>query len=232
MGAALRWLSIAIGCGWLVACSVKSVDLDGRACPCAPGYVCNVETNECVKSLDGTGGTAATGGTGGVDRDSGAGGTGGLGDRDSGEGGSGDAALPYDASALADARVGFDAATTFDAGPMCPNVAGSGTCPAVCTRCENGTCIVDCNYPYACGLAQLKCPMGWACSILCSSAAGACSAPLSVQCADGPCLIQCASGACLGSKMVCGSGACEARCNPGSGQPAVECGSACSCTGC
>jgi hypothetical protein len=33
------------------ACSVGDVDLTGRACPCADGYVCDLATNRCVTGL-------------------------------------------------------------------------------------------------------------------------------------------------------------------------------------
>jgi hypothetical protein len=31
----------------LVACSVPDIELDGKQCPCADGYVCNKQTNTC-----------------------------------------------------------------------------------------------------------------------------------------------------------------------------------------
>jgi hypothetical protein len=32
---------------WLVACSVPTVSLEGKQCPCADGYVCDMPTNRC-----------------------------------------------------------------------------------------------------------------------------------------------------------------------------------------
>jgi len=207
--------------------------LTGKACPCAPGYVCN-SANKCAKKGEGgAGGSGATGGTsgtGGTDRDSG--GTGGA-DRDSGgTGGDGDGSITFRDAELPDTGMGFDAALTFDAGPMCTPVTPSGACPTGCSRCEGQTCIIDCDYPYACGLVMAPCPAGWGCTVICSGP-GACAAPFSMKCSDGPCLLQCGVSTCLGASIDCGTGACEVRCEGGS-KPAVACGSACSCnqTGC
>jgi hypothetical protein len=42
----------AIATSWLaVACSVPALDVDGKACPCADGYVCDTTSNTCVHSL-------------------------------------------------------------------------------------------------------------------------------------------------------------------------------------
>jgi hypothetical protein len=42
----------AIATLWpLVACSVPALDVDGKACPCADGYVCDTTRNTCVHSL-------------------------------------------------------------------------------------------------------------------------------------------------------------------------------------
>jgi hypothetical protein len=174
-----------------------------------------------LPSTGGAGGTGATGGSGGIGGTSG----GGAGGQGGGVGGVGglegqDASLSTDASAI------------MDGGASCSPVVGSGACPPDCSRCESGTCFFDCNYPYACGLASLACPPGWACTVICSSAAGACSSPLNVHCSDGPCRLECASGSCLGAKLTCGAGACEAICESGSSKPAVTCNDACSCTEC
>ncbi len=37
----------------LAACSVPSVSLDGKACPCPADYTCNQATNTCVRADDG-----------------------------------------------------------------------------------------------------------------------------------------------------------------------------------
>lgn len=237
MGAAVQrvaWLAAAFAL--LAACSVKPVDLTGKACPCAPGWLCNAN-NLCVKSLDGESGTGGMDGGDGPGGDGGRGGTGGTGGsgRDSGAGGTGgrrDGAMEFDAAGLPDAGKGFDAAITFDAGSACPPPpAPTEPCPAQCDRCEGSTCIFDCNYPYACGLLLPPCPAGWGCTALCTGP-GACAAPFGLQCADGPCLLQCGVSTCLGGRMICGTGPCETRCQGGSAPPGVECGSACSCTEC
>lgn len=228
MRAVLGWLWAALLCSALVACSVEPLDLAGLPCPCAPDYKC--VDHKCVKSGQGAGGSAGTAGTGGTDRDSGGGGTGGR-DRDSGGGGTGgkpDGSIMFPDAELPDTGMGFDAALTFDAGPMCPAVTPSGACPMGCSRCEGDTCIIDCDYPYACGLVMAPCPAGWGCTVICSGP-GACAAPFAMKCSDGPCLLQCGTSTCLGAKIDCGAGACEVRCEGGASPPAVNCGSACAC---
>jgi hypothetical protein len=227
MRAALHSLWAALLCCAVGACSVAPLDLAGLSCPCAPDYTCLHA--KCVKKGQGggSGGTSGTAGTAGSDHDSGAGGTGGP-DRDSGGGHGGDSSITFRDAELPDTGMGFDASLTFDAGPMCPAVAPSGACPSGCSRCEGQTCIIDCDYPYACGLVMAPCPPGWGCTVICSGP-GACAAPFSMECSDGPCLLQCGVSTCLGAKIDCGTGACEVRCEGGASPPAVNCGSACSC---
>ena len=101
---ARRSLAVALGlAAWAGACTVEEVDLTGKECPCADGYVCDSATQSCQKpgasggsssgGAAGTGGAAgssgaggtSTGGTGG----SSTGGTGGSGTGGAGTGGTG-----------------------------------------------------------------------------------------------------------------------------------------------
>ncbi|MBK7581522.1 MAG: hypothetical protein IPI67_15095 [Myxococcales bacterium] len=87
------------GAGWLLAvwvagCTVDGVDVEGKACPCASGYVCDVTSNRCVVPGGdaGPGGTSSGGGVSGSGGSGGAtGGTGGAGGATGGAGGSGGA---------------------------------------------------------------------------------------------------------------------------------------------
>lgn len=56
----------------LVGCSVKELDLAGKACPCVDGWVCDSAQNLCVPGPGSSGGSGGIGGTGGT------GGTGGI----------------------------------------------------------------------------------------------------------------------------------------------------------
>ena len=45
----LLWVGMVIASA--IACSVGALDLSGRECPCATGYVCDTATNTCVTAL-------------------------------------------------------------------------------------------------------------------------------------------------------------------------------------
>jgi len=51
-------VTLAVG---LAGCTVGDVDLEGRRCPCADGYVCDSVRNVCVRPGDGAGGADAGG---------------------------------------------------------------------------------------------------------------------------------------------------------------------------
>ena len=60
------YLAMGITAIWLqwTSCSVAEVDLEGKRCPCAAGWVCDPETDLCVVDR-------AAGGSGGADRERG-----------------------------------------------------------------------------------------------------------------------------------------------------------------
>ncbi len=49
--AATVTLGVALALALVAACSIGDLDLNGRACPCAEGYVCDLSTNRCVTGL-------------------------------------------------------------------------------------------------------------------------------------------------------------------------------------
>jgi hypothetical protein len=130
-----------------------------------------------------------------------------------------------------------------------------GPCPAVCSSCDETTCIFDCIGNSICSDAAIVCPPGWACRVDCmgsSTCSGvdlecpelygcdvicmgssACS-DLDVSCSDaGTCTMSCDpdfSSVCEDATLDCGGDACTATCD--GAEPTVECGPACMCTNC
>ena len=48
-----RLIAVALAvAGGLAACTVEPLELGGRECPCVPGWLCDVERNECVRIED------------------------------------------------------------------------------------------------------------------------------------------------------------------------------------
>lgn len=90
-------------------------------------------------------------------------------------------------------------------------VLGEGECPAVCTRCDGGRCLVDCGTT-DCSNTDVTCPEGWPCDIACTSADACKRADLS--CAiDHDCTVTCEGvEACLNATIVCGAGTCAVTC--------------------
>jgi hypothetical protein len=145
--------------------------------------------------------------------------------------------------------------TTSTTVPVCgvDPVPPGGSCPPVCSTCSGGdTCRIDCvasscadtmvscppgfHCEVECGAgfcdtATIDCPPDFSCSVSCQGT-NACNAAV-VNCStDGVCSMTCgsASGACDGASLICGTDACSVSCL-GASQPAVQCGSSCSCTG-
>jgi hypothetical protein len=69
-----RLVPVALGVGLVWGCSVPELDLTGKQCPCAAGYVCDVASNVCVAALDGAVGDAPSGDAPGNDAPAGDGG--------------------------------------------------------------------------------------------------------------------------------------------------------------
>jgi hypothetical protein len=132
-------------------------------------------------------------------------------------------------------------------------VPPGGPCPAICSACANGHCIIECTTPHECASASLICPIGFSCEVQCDSMqaceGGAVVCPddysCEVQCTDveackyldidcssnGTCSLYCASMACENTVLNCGANACtlgcEGTCNPGGAS--VNCGDSCDC---
>jgi hypothetical protein len=127
-------------------------------------------------------------------------------------------------------------------------------CPASCTRCDGGTCHIECASAGACKDAVLACPPDVACQILCtgegacedatatcpaefpcdiSCAGGQSCKGMTVSCAGGPCALACAAdSACERTSLRCGNDGCEAKCSGGAATPQVVCGESCDCALC
>lgn len=59
--AVMRALALALVVPLVPACSVPSLDLSGKACPCAPSYVCDSFTMTCRLAADAGGSTSCLG---------------------------------------------------------------------------------------------------------------------------------------------------------------------------
>jgi len=91
---------------------------------------------------------------------------------------------------------------------------GGGDCPAACSRCEGGTCFIDCDDANECVDARVACPDGMPCEVTCSFA-GSCAQ--GVSCGDGACTITCSGpGSCDGDLDCSNACACTTTC-PGAG---------------
>lgn len=85
----------------------------------------------------------------------------------------------------------------------------STECPAVCTSCMNGTCIVDCSGPGACQ-DKVICPGTLPCEVRC---AGSGSCPGGVECSATACTVTCSGdGSCMDGISCDASCACETSC--------------------
>jgi hypothetical protein len=97
--------------------------------------------------------------------------------------------------------------------------AGSD-CPTDCTRCEGGTCYLDCTEKDCDGF---DCPAGWKCNITCAQ--GRCS---NIDCGASDCDLMCTgTNAC--DDVTCGPGRCNVLCTSGKSCLAIDCEDACSC---
>lgn len=96
-------------------------------------------------------------------------------------------------------------------------------CPAVCSRCEGGTCIIECDTAGECD-QRVICPAGLDCDVRCQLA-GSCGA--GVQCSTGRCSIACDGAGSCGGDLDCGDAcACVTSCG-GAG----ACGGTTTCPG-
>ncbi|HUQ01283.1 MAG TPA: hypothetical protein VM261_02255 [Kofleriaceae bacterium] len=106
-------------------------------------------------------------------------------------------------------------------------VDASMNCPAACTSCMNGTCIIECGAAGACD-AKVVCPGTMPCTVRCT---GANACDMGVDCATAStCDVTCSGpGSCAG-QVTCGAKACTVACDgDGSCGDGIFCDSACAC---
>ena len=90
-------------------------------------------------------------------------------------------------------------------------VLGVGDCPAECTSCDGGRCLVDCG-ALDCRNDSVACPDGWPCDFVCGADMACKGADLHCN-ADRDCTVDCqGKGACQNATVVCGSGTCVVTC--------------------
>lgn len=95
-------------------------------------------------------------------------------------------------------------------------------CPAACTRCETGSCIIECNETDACA-APIVCPAGLPCVVRCGGA-NACAG--GITCSTSRCDVTCTgNGSCDGDIDCRDACACTTSCtgNGACNQSLIEC---------
>lgn len=94
------------------------------------------------------------------------------------------------------------------------------TCPAACTRCDQGTCFVDCVTK---DCDNFTCPAGWKCNIACGQRR--CN---DLDCGNSECDITCiGSNAC--EDVRCGPKRCNIVCDDRNSCENVDCSTSCAC---
>ncbi len=157
VGCAVRSLlatSVAFLVAGLGACTVEPVELDGKRCPCAGGYVCDSALNRCVLP-GGAGGTGASGGaspTGGAAGASASGGAAGA----SGASGSGGSATGGNGGSGGSATGGNGgsggSATGGNGGSGGSATGGNGGSGG-----DGGSTGIDCGAENVCEAGQICC---------------------------------------------------------------------------
>lgn len=91
-------------------------------------------------------------------------------------------------------------------------VPGQGACPASCTSCDGGRCLVDCGV-LDCQSGEVTCPAGWPCDIACTGD-GACKRSDLTCPLDRDCAVTCQGfEACQMATITCGVGSCPVTCS-------------------
>lgn len=114
-----------------------------------------------------------------------------------------------------------------ESGRMCidqlcvvPNKDAGGDCPQGCTRCEGGTCYVDCT---SARCDNFDCPAGFKCNITCGT--GRCT---DIDCGASDCDVLCeGANACI--DVDCGTGKCNVVCSGRRSCTEVTCDDSCGC---
>jgi hypothetical protein len=101
----------------------------------------------------------------------------------------------------------------------------AGVCPARCTACTNGTCLIQCEQGMCDG--RIVCPAGMPCVVVCRN--GACGSD--IDCSDATrCDIRCSGNNSCQGLIVCGTGRCDVACGGNNSCPAlIDCSDACAC---
>jgi hypothetical protein len=107
-----------------------------------------------------------------------------------------------------------------------PDAAPQPGCPAVCSECNAGTCVIACNGEDACP-DLVTCPAGWACEVECQ---GPQSCDAGVSCGDATrCEVSCDGIGACGGGVTCGTGPCEIECRGVGACQTIDCSESCAC---
>lgn len=116
-----------------------------------------------------------------------------------------------------------------DAAPLEPDAAADAApiCPAGCTRCEDGVCIIECLDDLSC-IGLVTCPDGLACAVECS---GLQSCQSGVSCGGATaCEVSCDGRQSCFSGVACGETACAVECRGrDSCAFGIDCTDSCAC---
>ena len=106
-------------------------------------------------------------------------------------------------------------------------VADAFVCPAECTRCESGICVIECLGADDCSQAVV-CPAGVPCQVYCD---GSDSCAGGIDCTFASvCRISCGGVGACAEKVECGAGLCEIDCTgTGSCAAGLNCSNSCDC---
>jgi len=184
-------VAMALVVPWVVAgsaCSVDEIDLDGKKCPCADGYVCDSTSNTCVKegaSSGGAGGTSGSGGASGSAGSSSGGASGSAGSASGGASGSAGSASGGASGSGGTNGEGIVCGTSkcSVATQVCchadDGVTADGSCTDTGTACGSGFIVMQCDDPSDCGTGSEVCcerlsQVGHVNSIQCETASANC----------------------------------------------------------
>lgn len=106
-------------------------------------------------------------------------------------------------------------------------IDASTDCPAACTSCMDGACVIECDGPGECA-SKVTCPGTMPCIVRCTGAS-ACDAGVECGMASS-CEITCGGPGSCGARILCGQGSCSVSCSGGgSCNDGIDCSDACEC---
>jgi hypothetical protein len=131
-----------------------------------------------------------------------------------------------DDAAIADASP-LDA--PFDASPIdgrLPDASvDAGACPARCTSCMNGACVIECENGACDG--RVVCPPGMPCLVICRG--NSCTGDIDCR-AGSRCIVRCQGNNSCRGLISCGAGECDVTCGGTNSCTAlIDCSNSCSC---